>query len=73
MHPIDTSVTKHFDERGRRRVYIEPVPRFHAALVRDRPRDENQSLALGRSYDKLTFHDFENTIRCRQKASLALP
>ena len=59
MDPIDMSVTKHFDERGRRRGNIEPVPRFHAALVKDRPRDVNLCLALGKSHDKLTIYDFE--------------
>jgi FkbM family methyltransferase len=60
MDPIDMSVTKHFYERGWRGVNIEPVPRFHAALVKDRPRDVNLCLALGKSHDKLTFYDFES-------------
>ena len=59
MDPAVGSVTKHFYDRGWRGVNIEPVARFHRALLEARTRDANLCVALGRARDKLTFFDFE--------------
>jgi FkbM family methyltransferase len=57
--PVVRSVTKHFYDSGWHGVNIEPVPRFHRALVNARPRDINLCLALGRARSTLTFFEFE--------------
>jgi FkbM family methyltransferase len=57
--PVVGSVTKHFYDAGWSGINVEPVARFHAALVRDRPRDVNLRVALGRERGTLTFFDFE--------------
>jgi FkbM family methyltransferase len=59
MDPVDASVTKHFYEMGWHGINVEPVARFHKALVRERHRDINLCVALGAKRETLTFIDFE--------------
>ena len=58
MDPVWGSVTKRFYDLGWRGVNVEPVPRFHKALVRGRPCDVNLAVALGRSRGRLELFDF---------------
>jgi len=57
--PVVRSVTKHFYDRGWHGVNVEPVARFHRALLEARPRDVNLCVALGRERGTLTFFEFE--------------
>lgn len=57
--PVVRSVTKHFYELGWHGVNIEPVARFHRALVQDRPRDVNLCIALGTAAGTLEFFEFD--------------
>lgn len=57
--PVVRSVTKHFYDSGWRGINVEPVARFHHALVKARPRDLNLCLALGTTRSSLTFFEFE--------------
>lgn len=57
--PAVRSVTKNFYDRGWRGVNIEPVERFHRALVNERPRDVNLCVALGSGRGSLVFFEFE--------------
>lgn len=59
--PVADSVTKAFYERGWRGVNVEPVPSFHEALARDRPRDICLNLAAGRSSGKADFSEIVGT------------
>jgi FkbM family methyltransferase len=47
--PLEHSVTHHFYERGWRGINIEPNPEYFQRLQRDRSRDINLQLALGRA------------------------
>jgi len=56
MHPDETSVTKHFYERGWSGINIEPAEVFHAQLVAARPRDTNLRVALGAEPGRAVLH-----------------
>jgi len=45
-HPVVTSITKLFSERGWRGINVEPLPDLFAALELDRPDDVNLRVAL---------------------------
>lgn len=57
-YPVIDSVTKLFYERGWSGINIEPIPRLHKQLVKDRPRDTNLQLGIGAEAGSLKF--FEN-------------
>jgi FkbM family methyltransferase len=57
--PVVRSVTKLFYDQGWRGVNVEPVERFHRALVETRPRDINLCVALGAQKSTLTFFEFD--------------
>jgi FkbM family methyltransferase len=57
--PVAGSVTKHFYEAGWSGINVEPVREWHAALLRDRPRDLNLHVAVGRERGRLTFFEFD--------------
>ena len=58
--PIYHSVTKHFYEHGWRGVNIEPLPKMHARLTADRPRDVTLHAGLADIEGVLTFHESES-------------
>jgi FkbM family methyltransferase len=57
--PVIGSVTKHFYDAGWSGINVEPVARHHTALARERPRDVNLRVALGRERGDLQFFDFD--------------
>jgi FkbM family methyltransferase len=59
MDPVLHSVTKHFYDSGWSGITVEPVRRLHAAFKRERPRDVNLRVAVGRERGTLTFHEFD--------------
>jgi FkbM family methyltransferase len=61
QHPVVSSVTKLFYERGWHGINIEPVPSWFELLVKDRPRDLNLRLAASPSPGEVTLHEFLDT------------
>lgn len=59
--PTIDSVTRHFYDHGWSGINIEPVAKFHAAFVRDRPRDINLCLAVGDRDGTIKFHEWTDT------------
>lgn len=55
--PIDHSVTKAFYDAGWSGVNIEPLPSFHQAFLKQRPRDANLAIAAGASEGSVTLFD----------------
>lgn len=55
--PVDHSVTKAFYDAGWHGINIEPLPAFHAAFERQRPRDINLAVAAGAEDGSLTLFD----------------
>lgn len=59
--PEEHSVTRAFYERGWSGINVEPNPRFHELLVRDRPRDTNLPLAVSDRAGRLPMTFFGDT------------
>lgn len=59
MDPELASVTKHFYDLGWRGVNVEPDPRFHQRLCRERARDINLCVAVSAEGGERLFHDSE--------------
>lgn len=55
-HPVITSITKLFSERGWRGINIEPLPHLVEALAADRPNDINLPIAMSDEEGQLTLH-----------------
>ncbi|MFL5844063.1 MAG: FkbM family methyltransferase [Solirubrobacteraceae bacterium] len=55
--PSVNSVTRHFYERGWCGVNIDPLPQWHDALVRERPRDVNLGVGVAGRSGSLLFYD----------------
>ena len=55
--PDEYSVTRAFYLRGWRGINVEPVPRDHARLLENRPRDINLAVAAGSGDGTLTIYD----------------
>ena len=69
--PVDDSVTKAFSLRGWRGINLEPVAKWHAALVADRPHDVNLRLVAGAAAGSLTFYEVADSGLSTTDAALA--
>lgn len=56
--PAIDSVTKHFYDRGWSGVNVEPVARFHAKFVAQRPRDWNLNVVVGSTVGDVAFQEW---------------
>lgn len=56
--PAIDSVTKHFYDHGWSGVNVEPVARFHAKFVAERPRDWNLNVVVGSSVGEVAFQEW---------------
>lgn len=56
--PAIDSVTKHFYDRGWSGVNVEPVARFHAKFVAQRPRDWNLNVVVGSAVGDVAFQEW---------------
>jgi FkbM family methyltransferase len=56
--PAIESVTKHFYDRGWSGVNVEPVARFHAKFVTERPRDWNLNVVVGSRVGDVAFQEW---------------
>lgn len=71
-HPVITSITKLFSERGWRGINVEPLPHLIEALEADRPDDVNLPIALSDEDGELTLHVvLDDLQRTTLSASLA--
>lgn len=59
--PIKDSVTKAFYERGWRGINVEPIPRWHELLVKDRPHDLNLRVAVSNQSGTIKLFEVEGT------------
>ena len=59
--PEELSVTRAFYDRGWSGINVEPLDQYFQRLVRDRPRDTNLKVAVGREAGVRTFHAIEGT------------
>jgi FkbM family methyltransferase len=59
--PNVETVTRHFYEAGWRGINIEPVPKYHAMLQTERPRDINLRAAVGKENREATITVIENS------------
>ena len=55
--PVDSSVTKHFYDRGWRGINIEPDPAAFGRMTSGRPLDLNLNVGISDREGVLTFHD----------------
>jgi FkbM family methyltransferase len=73
-HPVITSITKLFSERGWRGINVEPLPHLIEALDADRPHDVNLPIALSDENGELTLHvvldDMQRTTLSQSLADL---
>ena len=69
--PVDDSVTKAFYLRGWRGINVEPVSRWHARLVQDRPHDVNLRMVAARAAGTMTIHDVADSGLSTTDAALA--
>jgi FkbM family methyltransferase len=56
-HPVENSVTKWFYDRGWSGINVEPLDRYHAALVAARPRDLNLKAVVSDSRREVAFYE----------------
>lgn len=69
--PVIDSVTKAFYLRGWHGINVEPVPKFHAKLVEDRPHDVNLRVVAAAAPGTVTFHEVADTGLSTSDAALA--
>ena len=58
LHPFRFSNTMYFYERGWRGINIEPTPTAIDLFNKFRPEDINLNIGVGKEYEELTFHCF---------------
>ena len=58
--PVDDSVTKIFYDDGWSGLNVEPNPKLHAALVRERNRDINVNMGASEKRSVLKFREYDN-------------
>ena len=58
-HPVVSSVTKLFYEKGWHGINIEPSPEYYNLLKKDRPNDINLNVGVAAKPGKLSFREYE--------------
>ena len=59
--PEELSVTRAFYDRGWSGINVEPLDEYFNRLVKDRPRDTNLKVAVGKEVGLRKFHTIEGT------------
>jgi FkbM family methyltransferase len=70
--PNIETVTRHFYEAGWRGINIEPIPKYHAMLETERPRDTNLCVAVGAENREATITLIEDSGMSTLDADVAL-